>query len=218
MCKGIIFIALLVPSLSLAWEEQKVIQYVMAFNPVIRAHQDVTKSYTPPGPMRKILQHTSVFARFASGGESTSENGATTTTDPVTYGIQVTIPLSSPKEQREWAIQAMGLIQQIEEIRTRVLDDISLLRQNEADLAASEHKLKFVSEKVDWAEARVEQGYDDASILWEMAQQKINEGAAKNRMLILTDAQRQKVASHAGDHWEQLLAYLQGTGALLEDQ
>ena len=44
------------------------------------------------------MEHTSVFVRAASGTSSTvSESGDTTTSSPLTVGIQVNIPLASPE-------------------------------------------------------------------------------------------------------------------------
>ena len=206
---------ILIGTEALAWEEQEVLAYIMAHNPLIRAHQDVTREYSPPGPMRRVLEGTSVFARFASGGTaSTNVDGSTTTTDPLTFGLQVTIPLASPKEEREWAVQAMGLVQQIEEIRAQVLVEIANLRQTEAELAAASTRLEFFTEKVNWSKERLNRGYDNADVLWEVTQSKMEHSAEADRLQVLLDSQQYRVASYAGNEWQTLLSYLKGNGRL----
>lgn len=201
------------PLHAVAWEEQKVLDYVMAYNPIIKAHRDVTVLYTPPSPMQRVLENTSLFTKLSAGGTDFREEPFT-----AQAGIQINIPLASPKEQREWAVQAMSLVQQIEEVRKQVLADIAILRQHEADLAASQSRLTFYQDKSHWAQERVNQGYDDAATLWEIAQRLNEERAAHQRLEILVSAQRHQLASHAGEKWETLLVYLKGEGELLEDQ
>ena len=85
-----------------------------------------------------MLEHTSVYARAASGASSTvSDGGETTTSDPLTVGIQVTIPLASPRERREFAAQALAKATRIDPVRNRALADLAQLREREAERAAA---------------------------------------------------------------------------------
>jgi hypothetical protein len=154
--------------------------------------------------------------RAASGGSSTvSEGGDTTTTSPMTVGIQVNIPLSSPKEQREFSQQALAEATRIDEVRSRVLVDLAKLRELEAERAAIQERLGFYRSKADWLQERIKKGYEgDIEKLWEAAQKQNSEAAAVKRLDLLLTAQRRQVAHLAGDHWEPLFNYLADQGRL----
>ena len=165
-----------------------------------------------------MLEHTSVFVRAASGTSSTvSETGDTTTTTPVTVGIQLNIPLSSPREQREFAQQALAEATRIDEVRNRALTDLGKLRELEAERAAAQERLDFHKSKADWMQERIKKGFEgDVEKLWEAAQKQNTEAAAAKRLDLLIAAQRRQVAHTAGEQWEPLLNYLSGKGKLPE--
>jgi hypothetical protein len=92
---------LLLPIGARAWEEEPALAFILAYHPVVTAQRQVVASYQPPGTLRRVLEHTAFYVRAASGTSSTvSDTGDTTTSSPLTVGIQVNIPLSSPREQR----------------------------------------------------------------------------------------------------------------------
>jgi hypothetical protein len=159
-----------------------------------------------------VLEHTSVFVRAASGTSSTvSEGGDTTTSSPMTVGIQVNIPLASPREQREYAQQALAEATRIDEVRGRALTDLAKLRELEAERAAVRERLDFQKSKADWVQERIKKGYEgDVDKLWESAQKQNAEAAALKKLDLLLDAQRRQVAHHAGEQWPPLLEYLSG--------
>jgi hypothetical protein len=171
-----------------------------------------TASYQPPGTLRRVLEHTAVYVRAASGTSSTvSDSGDTTTSDPMTVGIQVNIPLASPRERREFAQQALAEATRIDEVRSRALTDLAKLRELEAERAAVRARLDFQKSKADWVQERIGKGYEgDVEKLWESAQQQNTEAAAAQRLDLLLAAQRRQVAHYAGDHWPPLLDYLSG--------
>jgi len=158
------------------------------------------------------MEHTSIFVRAASGASSTvSEGGDTTTSSPMTVGIQLNIPLSSPREQREFTQQALAEATRIDEVRGRALTDLAKLRELEAERAAVRERLGFQKAKADWVQERIKKGYEgDVEKLWETAQRQNTEAAAAQRLDLLIDAQRRQVAHTAGDHWQPLLDYLSG--------
>ncbi|MCK7582387.1 MAG: hypothetical protein MZV65_46885 [Chromatiales bacterium] len=147
-----------------------------------------------------MLEHTSVYVRAASGTSSTvSEGGDTTTSSPMTVGIQVNIPLASPREQREFAQQALAEATRIDEVRSRALTDLAKLRELEAERAAVRERLDFQKSKADWVQERIRKGYEgDVEKLWESAQKQNAEAAAVKRLDLLIDAQRRQVAHYAG--------------------
>ncbi|MCK7577080.1 MAG: hypothetical protein MZV65_15445 [Chromatiales bacterium] len=163
-------------------------------------------------PARRVLEHTSVYVRAASGTSSTvSESGDTTTSSPMTVGIQVNIPLASPREQREFAQQALAEATRIDEVRSRALTDLAKLRELEAERAAVRERLDFQKSKADWVQERIRKGYEgDVEKLWESAQKQNAEAAAVKRLDLLIDAQRRQVAHYAGEQWPPLLDYLSG--------
>ena len=205
-------LALLWPALALAWEEEPALAFIVAHSPLLQAQRAVVASYQPPGIGRRVLEHTSVFVRAASGTSSTtSESGDTTITTPVTVGIQLNILLSSPKEQREFAQQALAEATKIDEVRGRALTDLAKLRELEAERAAVGERLDFQKAKADWVQERIKKGYEgDVEKLWSSAQQQNTEAASAKRLELLLNAQRRQVAHHAGEQWKPLLDYLSG--------
>ena len=130
---------------------------------------------------------------------------------PLTVGIQVNIPLASPREQREFAQQALAESVRIDEVRSRALTDLAKLRELEAEQTAVRARLDFQKSKADWIQERIRKGYEgDVEKLWETAQKQNTEAAAAQRLDGLMAAQRRQVAHYAGEHWQPLLDYLSG--------
>lgn len=210
--------ALLLPPVAAAWEEEPALAFILAYHPVVTAQRAVATAYQPPTWTRRVMEHTSVFVRAASGASSTvSESGDTTTSAPLTVGIQVNIPLSSPREQREFTQQALAEATRIDEIRSRALTDLAKLRELEAERAAVRERLHFHQSKADWIQERIHKGYEgDVEKLWDTAQKQNAEAAAVQRLDLLIAAQRRQVAHTAGAQWEPLLKYLADQGRLPE--
>jgi len=217
MRRGLWF-SLLWPALAGAWEEEPALAFILAHNPVVIAQRQATEAYQPPSLTRQLMEHTSFYVRAASGTSTTvSEGGDTTTSQPMTVGIQVNIPLSSPKEQREFAQQALAEATRIDEVRNRALTDLGKLRELEAERAAGQERLDFHKSKADWMQERIKKGFEgDVEKLWESAQKQNTEAAAAKRLDLLIAAQRRQVAHYAGEQWEPLLNYLSGKGKLPE--
>ena len=213
-----LLLMLLWPALAAAWEEEPAIAFILAHNPVVIAQRQATEAYQPPSLTRRVMEHTSFYVRAASGTSTTvSEGGDTTTSDPMTVGIQVNIPLSSPKEQREFTQQALAEATRIDEVRNRALTDLGKLRELEAERAAAQERLDFHKPKADWMQERIKKGFEgDVEKLWEAAQKQNTEAAAAKRLDLLIAAQRRQVAHYAGEQWEPLLNYLSGKGKLPE--
>ncbi len=212
MKHGLLLALLGWPALALAWEEEQALAFIVAHSPLLQAQRAVVASYRPPGIGRRVLEHTSVFVRAASGTSSTvSETGDTTTTTPVTVGIQLNIPLASPKERREYAQHALAEATRIDDVRGRALTDLAKLRELEAERAAVRERLSFQRSKADWVQDRLKKGYEgDIEKLWATAQQQNAEAASLKRLDLLLDAQRRQVAHHAGEQWKPLFDYLSG--------
>ena len=207
-----LLLALLWPALAGAWEEEPALAFILAYHPVVQAQRQATASYQPPTLTRRVMEHTSFYVRAASGTSSTtSESGDTTTSDPLTVGIQVNIPLASPREQREFAQQALAEATRIDEVRHRALTDLSKLRELEAERAAVGERLDFHKSKADWVQERIKKGFEgDVEKLWESAQKQNTEAASVKRLDLLIAAQRRQVAHYAGEQWQPLLDYLSG--------
>ena len=139
-----LLLALLWPVLAAAWEEEPALAFILDYNPVVVAQRQATAAYQPLTLTRRVMEHTSLYVRAASGTSTTvAEGGDTTTSTPMTVGIQVNIPLSSPKEQREYAQQALAEATRIDEVRGRALTDLAKLRELEAERAAVGERLEF---------------------------------------------------------------------------
>ena len=169
MRRGLL-LALLWPALALAWEEEQALAFILAYHPVVQAQCQATAAYQPPTLTRRVMEHTSFYVRAASGTSSTvSDSGDTTTSSsPLTVGIQVNIPLASPREQREYAQQALAEATRIDEVRSRALTDLAKLRELEAERAAVRARLAFQQSKAAWVQERIGKGYEgDVEKLWE---------------------------------------------------
>jgi hypothetical protein len=212
------WLGVLWPALAGAWEEEQALAFILAWHPVVTAQRAVATAYQPPTWTRRVMEHTSVFVRAASGTSSTvAESGDTTTSSPLTVGIQVNIPLSSPREQREFTQQALAEATRIDEIRSRALTDLAKLRELEAERAAVRERLDFQKSRADWIQERIHKGYEgDVEKLWDTAQKQNAEAAAVQRLDLLIAAQRRQVAHTAGAQWEPLLKYLADQGRLPE--
>ena len=212
MNRGLLLVLLGWPALAAAWEEEPALAFILAYHPVVAAQRQATAAYQPPTLTRRVMEHTSFYVRAASGTSSTtSETGDTTTSDPLTVGIQVNIPLASPREQREFAQQALAEATRIDEVRGRALTDLAKLRELEAERAAVRERLDFQKSKADWVQERIRKGYEgDVEKLWESAQKQNTEAAAAKRLDLLIAAQRRQVAHYAGEQWQPLLDYLSG--------
>jgi hypothetical protein len=217
MKRGLLLVMLL-PTVAAAWEEEPALAFILAYHPVVTAQREVATAYQPPSLTRRVMEHTSFYVRAASGTSSTvSEGGDTTTSSPLTMGIQVNIPLSSPREQREFAQQALAAAARIDEVRSRALTDLAKLRELEAERAAVQERLDFQKSKADWVQERIKKGYEgDVEKLWDTAQKQNAEAAAVQRLDLLIAAQRRPVAHTAGAQWEPLLKYLADQGRLPE--
>ncbi|MCP3870764.1 MAG: hypothetical protein GY703_22260 [Gammaproteobacteria bacterium] len=198
------------PMAASAWEEQPVLEFILANNTLLRAYRTVTDQYTPPDDtVDRMLEYTSVYGRTGIGGTDFRDQPFI-----LQAGIQINIPLASTKEKRAHAMKAVEETRTIDEIRAKVLGDIAQLRQHEADLAATRKRLKFYEDKSGWLQKRVKDGYDEVTELWNIGQKLNEERAASERLGILVSSQQYQVAHYAGDQWQILLAYLKGKGAL----
>jgi len=210
--KPSLLLVLLWPALAAAWEEEAALAFILAYHPVVQAQRQATAAYQPPGLTRRLMEHAAFYVRAASGTSSTvSDSSDTTTSSPLTVGIQVNIPLASPREQREYAQQALAEATRIDEVRSRALTDLAKLRELEAERAAIRERLDFQKSKADWVQERIRKGFEgDVEKLWESAQKQNTEAVALKRLDLLIAAQRQQVAHSAGEHWSPLLEYLSG--------
>jgi len=201
---------LLLPVSGFAWEEQPVLEFILANNKLLSAYRTVTTQYTPKNDtLDRMLEYTSFYGRAGAGGTDFRDQPFI-----VQAGIQINIPLASTKEKRDYAMKAVEETRTIDELRGKVLSDIAQLRQHEADLAANQKRLKFFADKSAWLQKRVEQGYDEVTLLWDIGQKLNDERAAADRLEILIASQQYQVSHYAGTQWQILLAYLKNQGPL----
>jgi hypothetical protein len=194
-----------------AWDDQRVLEFILVNNPLLRAYRVVTTEYTPPGGvMDRVKEHTAFYGRAGAGGTDYIDK-------PITLqaGVQILIPLTSTKERREHAVKAVEETRAMEEVRAKVLADIARLRQHEADLQAAETRLKFYQDKSGWLQKRVKEGFEEVDELWNIGQKLHEDRAATERLRALLSAQQYQLANYAGEGWQTLLGYLKGKGELM---
>jgi len=183
------------------WEEEAVLTHILRSNPVLRTQQELTRAYRPSSGIDRIYHHTQVYAQLGTS------NGAAA-------GIRINIPLDSPLERRQYREKVLAEMTAMDALRSRVLEDIALVRQTEADLQASRLRLDFLEDRAVWVQDRVTGGYGVVEELWSVTEVLSTERANHARLEAILRAQRRRLASHAGQGQEELHAYLQGTGGL----
>jgi hypothetical protein len=204
--RTVLIVALLFPFRVAAWGDDAVLTFISRANPIIQAQRGVTKAYAKPDTVTWALQNTSLSGRLGFGGTEFRD-------DPYTVygGLQISIPLSSIKEEREQALKVVAEAKEIDDLHTKVIMDIAQLRQMESELAASEVRRQFLKEKAAWLKARINEGYSsEMDQLWTIGSQLNEEDALSAKIGVLAKTQRYKLAKHAGDEWRTLLAYLEG--------
>jgi hypothetical protein len=185
------------PAVARSWDEQQVLNFILARSPILKGYQVVTKEYTPSKPMQRVLEHTSIFARLSPaeiGGAQTTTDGNFLASSGSTVGVQLSIPLASRKEEREHALKALDEIKAVEQLRTAVLQDLGVLRQHEADYQATQLRITLWKDKSGWSQQRVNAGYDDVSGLWDVAGKLNEEKANIAKLSTAIASQQHKVA------------------------
>jgi len=207
MIVRIVFIvALILPFRVVAWEDEAVLTFISRANPILLAQRHVTQAYAKPDTVTWALQNTSLSGRLGFGGTDFRD-------DPYTVfgGLQINIPLSSIKEEREQALKLVSEAKEIDDMHAKVIGDIAQLRQMEAELAASDVRRRFLKEKAAWIKARIDQGYSsEMEELWTIGSKLNTEDALIAKVDVLAKTQRYKLAKYAGAEWQALLAYLEG--------
>jgi len=203
-------LVLLLPGHLWAWEEHKVLDYIMVYNPLLRAYRTAVAEDKPTfSTMQRIFESASVYSRAGSIGADFREQDLI-----LEAGVQINIPMVSTKQRRQFSIRAAEEIRAIDEIRGKVLSDIAVLRQVEADLEFSETRLRLYKDKSTWLQERVNQGHEEASEIWNVDQVLNETRATVERLRALHSSHRYQVAHYAGDQWGELLEYLQGNASL----
>lgn len=213
MIVRIVFIvSLFLPFPVVAWDDDTVLAFIARHNPILLAQKNVTQAFAKPDALTWALQNTALAGRVGVGGTEFRD-------DPYTVfgGLQIQIPLSSVKEEREAALKQVAEAKAFDDLLTRVVADIVQLRQLEADLEASAVKRTFLKEKAAWVKDRIDQGYaSDMDELWQIGSKVNAEDALVAKDTLLIKTQRYKIARYAGPAWRTLLAYLQGEIDTLE--
>jgi hypothetical protein len=197
---------LLLPLRAAAWDDDAVLTFISRANPIIAAQRNVTKAYAKPDTVTWALQNTSLSGRLGFGGTEFRD-------DPYTVygGLQISIPLSSIKEEREQALKVVAEAKEIDDLHAKVILDIAQLRQMESELAASDVRRQFLKEKAAWMKERINEGYSsEMDQLWTIGSKLNEEDALSAKIGVLAKTQRYKLAKYAGQQWKTLLAYLEG--------
>jgi len=195
----------------MAWEDEAVLSFINQVNPLIKAQKNVSNTFTKPDALTWALRNTSLSGRLGFGGTDFRD-------DPYTVlgGLQINIPLSSIKEEREQAMKLVSEAKAMNDISVKVIADIVKMRTLESELAASEVRRKFLKQKAKWIKERIEQGYaSEMNELWAIGSKLNTEDALMTKVDVLAKTQRYKLAKYAGAEWKALLSYLEGQGDAL---
>jgi hypothetical protein len=210
--RTLLIVSLLWPFQVIAWEDDKVLSFISHANPIIQAQHNVTKAYAKPDSVTWALQNTSISGRLGFGGTDFRDTPYT-----AYGGLQISIPLSSIKEDREQALKVVAEAKEMDDISTKVIMDIAQLRTLESEIAASEVRRKFLKEKAAWLKQRMDEGYSsEMDALWTIGSNLNEEDALIAKVDVLANTQRYKLAKYAGAEWKTLLAYLEGKDKTLE--
>jgi hypothetical protein len=206
LIRTVIIVALFIPFRVVAWEDDVVLTFINQVNPILRAQRNVSQAYARPNTVTWALQNTSLSGRLGFGGTDFRDNAYT-----AYGGLQINIPLSSIKEEREQALKLVAETKAVVEIQTKVIQDIAQLRTFESELAASEVRRKFLKQKAAWLKDRIDKGYSsEIDKLWQIGSKLNAEDALIAKIAVLAKTQRYKLAKYAGTEWKTLLAYLEG--------
>ena len=206
LIQTIIIIALFIPFQAFAWEDDVVLTFINRVNPILRAQRNVSQAYAKPDTVTWALQNTSLSGRLGFGGTDFRDNTYT-----AYGGLQINIPLSSIREEREQALKLVAETKAVVEIQTKVIQDIAQLRTFESELEASEVRRKFLKQKAAWLKDRIDKGYSsEIDKLWQIGSKLNTEDALVAKIAVLAKTQRYKLAKYAGTEWKTLLAYLEG--------
>lgn len=202
---------------ALAWEDHVVLDAITRANPIIQAQQDLVSTHQIPGALQSLLDNTHVVARLGGvmtpliAADDVVAAGSSKTAGVTAFGgIQMRIPVSSTEEKQNLAAKQVELAKSVDQIRASVLSDIAQLRGYEADLKAAEVRMRFYRDQAAWLKQRLEEGFSEMEKLWTVGGKLNDEQAAVERLQLLADSQRHKLAQYAGDHWRDLQAYLEG--------
>jgi len=199
-------IFLLIPLKLLAWEDDAVLSFISQVNPLIKAQKNVSNTFTKPDALTWALRNTSLSGHLGFGGTDFRD-------EPYTLlgGLQINIPLSSIKEEREQAMKLVSEVKATDDVSGKVIADIVKMRTLESELAASEVRRKFLKEKAKWIKERITQGYSsEMNELWAIGSKLNTEDALIAKVDVLAKTQRYKLAKYAGAEWKILLEYLEG--------
>jgi len=207
----VVIVALLLPLRVIAWEDEAVLSYISQVNPLILAQRNVSTTFEKPNALTWALRNTSLSGRLGFGGTDFRD-------DPYTVlgGLQINIPLSSIKEDREQAMKLVSEAKAMNDVSVKVIADIVKMRTLESELAASEVRRKFLKQKAKWIKQRIEKGYSsEMNELWTIGSKLNSEDALIAKVDVLAKTQRYKLSKYAGVEWKVLLAYLEGQGDTL---
>ncbi len=207
----------LIPCSACAWENQAVLRFISETNPIIQAQEVVVQHYRVPDTFQRILENTKLVGRLGGvvtpiiAADDVVAAGSSKTAGVTAFGgIQVSIPLSSLDEERTLANKHVELTKAIDQIKAQTLQDMAQLRTYEADLAAAEVRMQFYRDQLRWLQQRLQEGYSEMEKLWSVGGKLNDEKAAVERITLLAETQRHRLAQYAGEEWETLLAYLEG--------
>ncbi len=209
----VVIVALFLPLRVIAWEDEVVLSFISQVNPLIKAQKNVSNTFRKPDALTWALRNTSLSGRLGFGGTDFRD-------DPYTVlgGLQINIPLSSIKEEREQAVKLVSEAKAMNDISVKVIADIVQMRTLESELVASEVRRKFLKEKAAWIQKRIDQGYSsEMNELWTIGSKLNTEDALIAKIDVLAKTQRYKLAKYAGSEWKTLLAYLEGQSDALEE-
>ncbi len=202
----ITIVTILLPFQVKAWEDDKVLTFINQANPILQAQHNVTRAYDKPDAVTWALRNTSLSGRLGFGGTDFRDTPFT-----AYGGLQINIPLSSIKEDREQALKLVTEAKETNDLSTKVITDMAQLRTLEAEQAASDVRRKFLKEKAAWLKQRINQGFSsEMNELWAIGGKVNDEDALIAKIDVLAKTQRYKLAKYAGSEWQTLLAYLQG--------
>ena len=123
-------------------------------------------------------------------------------------------PPYTPKEKRQAASKRLSELKATDALRSRVMKDIASLRGYEANLMATQIRLEFHRKKAQWLKDRMAQGLTEIDALWTIGDQLNQETADIEKITLLANTQRHKIARYAGDHWQLLRDYLEDKAKL----
>lgn len=200
-----------------AWEDAVVLHFVQQHHPVLNAQHMLTDSLQEPEVWQAMINHTHVVARLNMGGipfPVGTENAPATLPihgPSASGGLSLSLPLGESGSRHE--IHQQRLLEAETEMRIleQVLSDLLELHNREEAIRMTQERISELENDIRIHALRIQAGLSRLEGLNNARNHLYQQRLILNQQQIMLAAWQHKVSRYAGEHWQMLLGYFQGT-------